>query len=873
MKIKELKVCGAIAPVALTEKTFRFSFIVDGTADEKENLKIVISSSMDKIKKGDYDVWQSEEFSSNEQNVIYAPSDVFTSDKDYFWQVIGEQAVSAVATFGVGLQKEEWIARWVARENPSEVAPIFLSGFALKKRVKRAKLYICGLGYFEAYINGKMAGSDGFVPQVSDYGNRPLNGCFETTPVGTRKSVYYLAYDVSTLLQEENDIAVLVGNGWYKNREKPNEGNFYYGEPKCIFEIRISYEDGSEEIVASNGNTVKIGDSNLLRNTLYTGEIVDFTKPLRLRINEYTESELACVKEVRDEEGEFLYQKEPSDMVSERLHVKEKTEKDDKTLFDFGQNHSGVITVRIKGKKGTKVEFVYGENKTADGAIDVYSSSWGGHIQKDELILSGKEDFYRSRFTVHGFRYAEMQTDGKVEILQIYSEFVHSAVLADGEFKCSVPLFEQILKNYRYTHCSNLHGNVPTDCPHRERRGFLGDGHAAMGAAMYAFDMYLSYGKWMKDIRDTQSLTGYMPHTAPFSGGGGGPGFGSGCIIIPYLYYCFYGDKSGLEQGYTGMLNWIKYLNTRHDGDYIIVREEAGWCIGEWFNPTLINLDIPFANTYFFILSLDRVIEITKILGQERELPWLIALREKVCEAFMARYYNAEKHSFCNDGKGAAFFGVDLGLLDEKDSRICVERAIEHIQKDLNYHLETGIFGTPLMFKILTKYGRKDVLCKILSKTDYPGYGYMIARGATTLWEGFEERDGPSYLLRDGLPQTGYGVSHNHPMLGSVCQWMFAELAGLNISDLGATKEIRFTPYTAGMLEYASANKITVYGTASIDWRKEGDKVTAEVVVPYGCKAKYFVEDCYTAVCVNGKKTEEMQIALSCGKHTVVCNK
>ena len=870
MKIKSLKVCGAVAPVALTEKNFRFSFVIDGSAEEKERLKIAVASSLDKIENGDYDVWQSEAFLSNEQNVVFAPSEVFHSDKEYFWRVVGEQTVSDVATFGVGLKKEEWTARWVAREAASEVAPIFLSRFSLQKQVKRAKLYVCGLGYFEAYINGEVVGNDGFVPQVSDYGDRPLNGCFETTPVGTRKSVYYLAYDISKALKADNDIAVLVGNGWFKNREKPNEGNFYYGEPKCIFEMRISYVDGTEEIFASNGGNVKIGDSNLLRNTLYTGEIVDFTKALRLRTCEYEENELQPCKEVRDEEGEFLYQKEPSDTVSERIEVKEKTQKDGKTLFDFGQNHSGVLTVRVKGKKGTRVEFTYGENKTVDGDIDVYSSSWGGHIQKDLLILGGAEDFYRSKFTVHGYRYAEMQTDGEVEILQIYSEFVHSAVAVDGDFQCSEPLFEQILKNYRYTHCSNLHGNVPTDCPHRERRGFLGDGHAAMGAAMYAFDMYLSYGKWMKDIRDTQSLTGYMPHTAPFSGGGGGPGFGSGCIIIPYLYYRFYGDKSGLEEGYTGMLNWIKYLNTRHDGDYIIVREEAGWCIGEWFNPTLINLDIPFANTYFFILSLDKVIEITKILGRERELPWLTALRGKVCEAFMRKYYNAEKHSFCGDGKGAAFFGVDLGLLNEDDSRICVDRAVEHIKNDLNYHLETGIFGTPLMFKILSKYGRKDVLCKILSKTDYPGYGYMIARGATTLWEGFEERDGPSYLLRDGLPQTGYGVSHNHPMLGSVCQWMFAELAGLNVSDLGATREIQFTPYTGGTLTYASAYKETVYGTAKIDWKKSDGKTTAEVVVPYGCQGKFIVETCYSTVTVDGEEKAEKQLVLSCGRH-VVC--
>lgn len=775
MNLTNLKVCGVQAPLALTEEEFRFSFVVRGKEEERTIGRIQIASSKEKLLVGEADVYTSEEFFCDKVNAVCCDAAEFTADRDYWWRVVGNGIISDIGFFGVGLRREDWAARWVERKEYSDIAPIFLSSIKLKGEVKRARLYISGLGYFEAYLNGKKVGKDGFVPQVSDYGERPLNGCFETIPIGTRKSIYYLVYDVAELLKSDCDLAVLVGNGWYKNHEKSNEGNFYYGEPKCIFELRVVYADGSRDVFVSNEKNVKAGNSNLVHNTLYTGEIIDLTCPLRLKMSEFSEGELQSVHEMRDERGEFLFQKEPSDVSMEKFSPKVVTQKPGKTLFDFEQNHSGALSVRLKGTRGTRVVFTYGENKTSDGELDVYSSSWGGHIQKDELILSGEEDRYTSRFTVHGFRYCEMVSESPVEILEIYSNFIYSNVREDGEFFCSEALYEQIYKNYKYTHCSNLHGNVPTDCPHRERRGFLGDGHVAMGAAMYAFDMYSSYKKWIKDIRDTQSLTGYMPHTAPFAGGGGGPGFGSGCILIPYRFYYFYGDISVLEKGYEGMLNWIKYLNTRHNGDYIIIREEAGWCIGEWFNPTLINLDIPFANTYFFLLSLNKVIEISAILGKTCEIPWLEALRERVKDAFLTRYYDKSTHAFCNDGKGAAFFGLDLDLLDEEESRLCLERAIKHIENDLDYHLETGIFGTPLMFKILSKYGHKDVLCKILSKRSYPGYGYMIERGATTLWEGFEERDGPAYLLRDGVPQTGYGVSHNHPMLGSVCEdslWM-----------------------------------------------------------------------------------------------------
>ena len=237
-------------------------------------------------------------------------------------------------------------------------------------------------------------------------------------------------------------------------------------------------------------------------------------------------------------------------------------------------------------------------------------------------------------------------------------------------------------------------------------------------------------------------------------------------------------------------------------------------------------------------MSLKLVIEITRILGRNRELPWLETLEKREEEVFLAKYYDFNTHLFCNGGKGAAFFGLDLGLLDEKEAGLCLDKAIEHIEKDLDYHLETGIFSTPLMFKILSEYDRKDVLEKIITGRTYPGYGYMLERGATTLWEGFEERDGPSYMLRDGFPQTGYGVSHNHPMLGSVCEWFYTDVAGLNLNEFGIDRTARISPYLNGGITKAEARKTTQFGKISIAWKKADGKAEIRLTVPYACHAK-----------------------------------
>ena len=881
--IFNLKTEGVIEPLGLTNKNPTFSFNVKNYKSPKLFYKLVVATKSDLIKNEIYDLWESQIFNYKDIFRVKYKGKILNSDTIYYWAVIiienGKTIYkSKINKFGLGLFKNDWEAKWVERVEIKDIAPIFLKEFYTDKKVVcSAVLYITGLGYFTAYCNNKKVSDDMFVPQVSDYESRELDGLFETAPIGTKKSIYYLRYDITNLIKENsNTLAVLVGNGWYKNREKPNEGNFYYGEPKCIFELRIKYSDGTMQSVCSD-KTVYTADSNIIKNTLYTGEIIDFRKKNKWIINNYNIEELKICKELRDSEGALIYQKESCDRVGEVFNSNIIYKEKKYIIYDFKQNHSGILNVILKGNKGAKVKFTYAENLTEDGKdIDVYSTSWGGHIQTDELILSGNVDEYTSQFTIHGYRYCKVEFDIETEIINIKSLFVYSTINKTGKFECSNELFNKINRNYLYTQKSNFHGNVPTDCPHRERRGFLGDGHASLLAAIYNFDMYAGYKKWLKDIHDAQSETGYMPHTAPFAAGGGGTGFGSGCVIIPWKMYNIYGEKSILKDNYNVMINWIKYLNTRHDGDYIIVREEKGWCIGEWFNPILIDLDIPFVNTYFFALCVKLVLQIAYITDNKKDLKWLNALYNNITSTWINKYYDKEKHQFCKGTKGAAFFGLDLEILNKEEEKLCLDNTLKYYKDVLEYHIETGIFGTPLMLKHLSKSGYNDVIYKIMNRTDYPSYGFMIKNGATTLWEGFEKRTGPDYLLRDGCPQTGYGVSHNHPMLGSISEWFYKSVAGLNIDKIGSTRKIIIKPYFNGDITFANAEVNTVFGVASVNWKKDNNKININIEIPYSCYAlfevniKNDIQNYYINKKCYKQKNKNLSIKLKYGKHNII---
>jgi len=841
-------------PLGMTNMRPAFSYTLISSHSDviQQAYHIVASSSMEFMNNHNYDVWDSGIVSSCKSQFIDYSGIKLKSKMIIFWSVRSfddnfmPTSFSEIAYFEMGLQKDDWRAKWVT-SNITSSAPVFHRKFELKEKckVKSARLYITGLGYFTAYLNRNRVGNDYFSPLVSDYDDRDLNNILIPFHNKTKKSIYYLTYDIkSSLISSSNILNVVIGNGWYNHKEKTVEGDYSYGLPKTIFEIHINYDDNTTQIFLSDEETT-VSNSPIINNTLFKGEEYDFRiDEEAIFSNLKNETVSQCILVKNEPKGELIGQIIASDRIIRKIDYIKQWKADNKITYDFGQNFTGFVSIAASGKAGDTITAVFGENIGTDNKIDTLSTSWGIQIQTDKVILNGKGiNTFIPHFTWHGFRYCELELSNEnVDINEVHALVLHNDIKIDGEFLCSNELFNSIQKNYIWTQLSNMHGGIPSDCPHRERRGYTGDGQVTAESAIYNFNVNSFYQKWIKDICDSQDMeTGYVPHTAPFSGGGGGPGWGSACVILPNLLYTYYGDINILNKTVSTMKKWVDYLNTRHDGDYIINREEAGWCIGDWCNPRKMELDESLVNTYFFGYCAELLSRTFHILNLESESDIYKKLYIKIKNAFNNTFFNNAKKHYGNGRQGADVIPLYWNIVDDNEKQNIMESIIHNLMVENDGHFDTGIFATPMTLDVLTTHGHKEDLYEILNKVDYPSYGYMIKSGATTIWEFWEKEIGPSYDAKNGDKMEGYFTSHNHPMLGSISAWFYKRVAGLDLDGIGSNRYISIKPYVMGDLKFAKAHKETIFGLASVSWNIVNSEFFLECVIPVGCRARIFI--------------------------------
>ncbi|MBQ2812111.1 MAG: hypothetical protein IJE63_02565, partial [Clostridia bacterium] len=308
-------------------------------------------------------------------------------------------------------------------------------------------------------------------------------------------------------------------------------------------------------------------------------------------------------------------------------------------------------------------------------------------------------------------------------------------------------VLQWLFDTYIRTQLSNVHCCVPSDCPHRERLGYTGDGQLACDAAMTCFDAKDMYLKWMQDIADSQDIYGgHVEHTAPFYGGGGGPGgWGGAIVFVPYTFYKHYGDKEVLKKYYRNMCKYLEYMENHSEESLVVRSEKGGWCLGDWCTPEKMELPEPFVNTYFYIRAMRCVREIAAIIGENVPVD-MDEREERAIRSVYNKYFDNATGSFCNAVQGADAFAVDLGLGDERTYKNVLAK-YSALGK-----FDTGIFGTDILVRILCERGDKDLARKLLTSRDGIGtFNYMREHGATTLWENWDGAD-----------------SHSHPMFGAV---------------------------------------------------------------------------------------------------------
>ena len=802
-------------PVGIDTRPPRFSWQL--TSGMQSAYRVVVAS-------GGAAIWDSGKVVSPQSaHVPYGGSELKSRQQCQWWVRVWDQDgrasdFSVPARFEMGLlDPGDWKAQWIGAPDAAFVSgtrtppsPYLRKSFHLDSVPKSARAYVCGLGFYELRLNRRKVGDYVLSPNQTDYGQRQLRGLLNPSEDRTTKRVLYVTYDVTEYLREgENVVGLILGNGWYDQRDRDTEGQLWYGTPRAI--LQLEADEG--ELLAASEESWRITTAGpIVRNGIFTGEDYD----ARLEIPGWDEGgfdDVAWTNAVTlsPPTGTLRAQASLPDKVVETLRpVAVTSSKPGLYTFDAGRNLSGWARLGVRGPRSRKLTLRFREEMGPDyGQFDSY------------VLKGGATEIWEPRFTWHGFRHVDVT--GAPEPPELEIRVAHSAVERAGTFECSNTLFNRIHETYVRTQLANMHGGVPSDCPHRERLGYTGDGHVAAQSAIYALDMARFYTKWIDDIGDARNHeTGYVPHTAPFEGGRGGPPWGSAMVLMPWYMYLYYGDRRAIENHYQAMTAWVQYLGTRTDADGIVVKEEpGGWFLGDWRPPEKIVIPPELVCTCYYAHCADLAARVARILGREPEAVSFAALAAKVGGAMHRRFYDAARNQYADGGQGANFFPLAFGLVPGEFQKAVFERAVSILVDGNHEHFDTGFLATPLVLDVLTARGRADLAYRLMNQTDFPSFGHILAQGATTLWEDWNGRS-----------------SHMHPMFGGACRWFWQALAGINPDpQRPGFEHILVTPRPVEDLQWVKAEYRCLRGTIGVEWTRKADAFQMQLAVPANTEA------------------------------------
>lgn len=737
--------------------------------------------------------------------------------------------------FGL-LTQEEWAGEWIGAGDV-ECAPYLRCEFQVKDGLRRARAYFSGLGYGELYLNGTRAGDGLLTPGWTDYDHREYRDLYYPYEDHSRKRVLYNVTDVTSLVSPGgNAVGCILGNGMHNQRTRIIEGKMWYGPPRMLLNLVLEYEGGTRQIIVSD-RTWKWTPGPIRFNQMFVGERYD----ARFEFSEnwsrpgFDEAAWEAVLVAPRPVGELQAQIDPPDRIIASLPPVSQSEPAPGVfVFDFGRVISGWVGITVEGHSGDRVVLRFAEELNEDGTLDFKSAgatsrtaSGEPQIQTDEYILSGHGvERYEPRFVWHTFRYAEITgwPGGCPKAGAVFAQVVHMDIPTTGNFSSSTPLFGQINETFRATQLANWHSGVVSDCPHRERLGYTGDAQIACEAVMWNFQSASFYAKWIEDIFDAQNRqSGFIPHTVPFYGGGGGYGWGSAGVIIPWMFARFYGDTRVLQRHYRGMTHWMEYIERHCNERGVVIREEPeSWCLGDWSFPeaptehTTPPVPKELVNTFYYGHCARLMNEIANLLGRNEEAQMYAVKLQKIRADFHRAFYDSRRGCYADGRGGADAFALALGAVPPEEVDRVAASMMEHSRC-----FDTGIFGTPILLDALSDHGFLDHAGVLMAGTAFPSLGYMLANGATTLWENWRKESG----------------SHCHPMFGSVCAWFYRRVAGLDQApdSLGFEKLI-WRPARFG--ECARVQFHSPKGPIALEWRKTGEGLDLRVELPPGVTMK-----------------------------------
>ena len=698
-------------------------------------------------------------------------------------------------------------AKWLGFDGITRT-PVVRASFDAADTVK-AEITICGLGYFELYINGRRVSEDLFVPVTSDYCHRNITVNGQPFDEVFRHRCYCLQFDILPFLKEgRNELGAALGPGFFAQETWSYDGHVNFGEVRLCYRIVLTDSNGETREVLS-GDDARWKQGEVSDCNLFRGEKHD----LNLCGEDWMTQDAGAWNKVRilpEMETEYQLQDCPADRVIRSIVPIKLMEGPRGTLYDLGENITGWVTLKDRSGRNGTVEVRFGEMLDTRGQLESHYT----HNQKWQVVSDGNGRVIHPRFTWLGFRYFTVQDDADV----LYASVIHTDAAVDSSFRSASPVLNWLYEAYVRTQLNNLHGGIPSDCPHLERRGYTGDGQLACEAAMLAIDYKDTVRKWMRDILDCQDEhTGHVQNTAPYTRCGGGPGgWDIAIITVPLNYYYQYGDSKPLKEMYSGMVKYLDYLEL-HSENNLVVSDRAGeWCLGDWCTPDPIKLPPPFVNTYFKIKALDAVTAIDGILGKPENPLWQ-KRRRAACDAIIRNYYDVATHDFAGNVQGANAFALDIGLGDN----LTLENFFNRYDRLGSY--DTGIFGTEIVTRLLGEKGRYDLECRLLTSEKTNSFGSMMRTGTTTLWEYWSDCE--------------YQRSLDHPMFGAASKQLFYDALGMKQANGSAGwREVQIEPRFMQWLPEAEGHITTPLGKLGVSYRKTLLNTVISVEVPEGMK-------------------------------------
>ena len=704
-------------------------------------------------------------------------------------------------------------SRWIAPTYSVDVA-VITRKFTLNANLK-GRLYICGLGYFEATVNGQRLTQDKLIPVATDYHTRDLSeATYTATDIRTHR-MYYYEYDVKGFLKQgENVLEVTLGGGWYTQRERIAEGKMHYlDRPRLVF--TLAFDDMS---IYSDG-TEKWCESEIRSSNIFIGEVIDY----RFRDN----APKPVIFLPHPEESIFSPSIGIPDRIIRTIEPKEIASTDSSHIYDIGENVSALVSISTRAPEGTKYELKFSERLKSDNSLDFITTgskymctSGRPQIMTDVFITDGGARTFMPRFVWHAFRYFEIVGD-ITDIESITVSVIHADVSVTCEFDSDSEGANFLFDAYIRTQLSNYHASFPSDCPHRERLGYTGDGQICAKAAMMLTDSQELYRKWILDIIDGQDKeSGHIQHTAPFQGGGGGPGgWCSAIITVPYAYHKQFGYGEIISRALPAMKKWIDFtIGCMSDG--LVVKErEGGWCLGDWCYLPSATLPESFVNTCWFVHSLRLYEELCRDLKIETDAYISEVLQE--CIRALRKSYPEVRHIGAANVY-AAWIGIDS-----------VDACAAYYDNLGSF--DTGFLATDILMDLLFKNNYENVAYKLLESRKEGSFLYMKDNGSTTIWEWWRQ-----------------GQSESHPMFGASCRQLFEGVLGIRqCENSTAYSKVRISPSLPGAMTYARGSILTPKGRISVSLRREGNTVSCDLIIPENIECIIENKECYRYTCTH----------------------